>query len=128
VVVDDRSHLTEVQGEPGMSFVEVKFLQYRAPLPAVGKPGGSKSKPAEPTAQDAFDKAIAMIERTRLQQRPRNRSQTLFRPPLRRIARCRNCRQRSSLGVALADNSPCSSTLSIRSTSAGIRDAMTAGQ
>lgn len=59
VVVDDRSQLTEVQGEPGMFYVEVTFLQYRAPLPAVGKPDGSQSKPAEPTAQDAFDKTIA---------------------------------------------------------------------
>ncbi|MCC6557194.1 MAG: hypothetical protein IT372_29940 [Polyangiaceae bacterium] len=58
VVVEDRSQLTPVQGEDGMFFVEVKFIQYRAPQPAVGKPDGSQSKPTEPTAQDAFDRTI----------------------------------------------------------------------
>ena len=58
VVVEDRSQLTEVQGEPGMFYVEIKFKQYRAPQPAVGKPQGSQSKPNEPTAEDAFEKTI----------------------------------------------------------------------
>jgi hypothetical protein len=58
VVVEDRTQLTEVPGEAGMFFVEVKFKQYRAPQPAVGKPAGSQSKPEEPTAEDAFDRTI----------------------------------------------------------------------
>ncbi|AKT38251.1 hypothetical protein [Chondromyces crocatus] len=58
VVVEDRSQLTEVQGEPGMFFVEVKFKQHRAPTPAIGKPTGSQSKP---TAEDAFDKTIEKL-------------------------------------------------------------------
>lgn len=58
VVIEDRTQLTPVQGEAGMFFVEVKFTQYRAPMPAVGKPDGSQSKPNEPTAQDAYDRTI----------------------------------------------------------------------
>jgi len=57
-VVEDRTQLTEVQGEPGMFYIEVKLKQYRAPQPAIGKPKGSQSKPTEPTAEDAFEKTI----------------------------------------------------------------------
>lgn len=59
VVVDDELQWT--QPAAGLFVKDIKFNQYRAPLPMVGKPDGSQSKANEPTAQTAIDKTIEAL-------------------------------------------------------------------
>lgn len=59
VVVEDE--LIWTQSQPGLFVKDIKFGQYRAPLPTVGKPDGSQSKANEPTAQTAVEKTIEAL-------------------------------------------------------------------
>jgi len=58
-VVEDELQFT--QPEAGLFVKDIKFIQYRAPLPMVGKPDGSQSKANEPTAQTAIEKTIEAL-------------------------------------------------------------------
>ena len=60
-VVEDQLQFTQV--EPGMFVKDIKFIQYRAPLPMLAKPDGSQSKPNEPTAQSEAEKTIQALTR-----------------------------------------------------------------
>lgn len=59
VVVDDE--LQWAQPEPGLFIKDIKFLQYRAPKPALGKPDGSQSKANEPTAETEAERVIQSL-------------------------------------------------------------------
>jgi hypothetical protein len=58
-VVEDELQWT--QPEPGLFAKDIKFLQYRAPLPTLAKPDGSQSKANEPTAQTEAEKTIEAL-------------------------------------------------------------------
>lgn len=60
VVVEDVGQLTQVAD--GMWVIEVKFKQYRAPTPAKGKPGGSKSNGNTYSAGNAGANAAQLIK------------------------------------------------------------------
>lgn len=62
VVVEDRSQL-QPHDDTGMWFSEIKFKQFRAPVPMLSKPEGSTATLSEPTAEDNFDRVQqALIE------------------------------------------------------------------
>ena len=56
-VVEDELQWT--QPEAGLFVKDIKFIQFRAPLPALAKPEASQTKPNEPTAQTEAEKMIA---------------------------------------------------------------------
>lgn len=59
--VEVEDELQWTQPEPGLFVKDIKFLQYRAPLPSLAKPDGSQSKANEPTAQTEADKTIEAL-------------------------------------------------------------------
>ncbi|WP_437647871.1 hypothetical protein [Sorangium sp. So ce362] len=61
VVVEDRSQLAP-EDETGMWVSEIKFIQFRAPIPMLGKPEGSTAALKDPTAEDKFDKSILYLK------------------------------------------------------------------
>jgi hypothetical protein len=58
-VVEDELQWT--QPEPGLFAKDIKFIQFRAPLPMLAKPDGSQSRSNEPTAQTEADRTIEAL-------------------------------------------------------------------
>lgn len=61
MVVEDLTQWEQIDAEPGMFFRDVKAIQFRAPLPTVGRPEAAASRDNSPKAEDEYDKTIAVL-------------------------------------------------------------------